>query len=124
MDVNQVLLEGVVDSYGDKPPVEVRFTTNGNAVASFQLKTEEVVKGKTFSTWHDIVAWNTLGEDCGAYQKGTRLSIKGRLSKRSWEDKEGKKRYKTEVVASEIGVIGGEANQSSFGIVDDSEIPF
>ena len=121
MDVNQVLLEGVVDSYGDKSPVEVRFTTNGNAVASFQLKTEEVVKDRTFSTWHDIVAWGDLGEACGEYPKGTRLAIKGRLSKRSWEDKEGKKRYKTEVVANEIEVVG-DTKQASVNEPDD--IPF
>lgn len=106
-DRNEVYLEGAIDAYGDKAPVEVRYTKTGAAVASFQLKTEEVFKKNTISTWHDITAWNELGEACGGYQKGTRLAIKGRLSKRSWEDKEGKKRYKTEVVANEINIITG-----------------
>lgn len=125
-DRNEVFLTGTVDSYGDKSPVEVRFTKGGASVASFQLKTEEVFKSKTISCWHDIIAWNELGEACGEYQKGTRLSIKGRLSKRSWEDKDtGKKRYKVEVVANEIEVVG-QVSQAEvpYGIVDDAEIPF
>ena len=122
MDRNEVILEGVLDSYGDKTPVEVRFTTGGHAVASFQLLTIEKFGGKDIKTWHDITAWRDIAEACGAYPKGTRLAVKGRLSKRSWEDKDGKKKYKTEVVASEVEAIGEMTEP--VGTVDFDDIPF
>ena len=122
MDKNIVSLEGVLDSYGDKVPVEVRFTTGGHAVASFQLLTVESFGGKDIKTWHDITAWRDVAEACGTYPKGTRLAVEGRLSKRSWEDKDGKKKYKTEVVASEVTVVGAVSNNNLSGrndAVDD-----
>lgn len=118
MDRNEVFLEGAVDAYGDNSPVEVRYTTGGHAVASFQLLTVESFNGKDSKCWHDITAWREIAERCGEYQKGTRLSIKGRLSKRSWEDKEGKKKYKTEVVASEIKEMGTRP------VKDEEDIPY
>jgi len=91
---------------------EVRYTSNGSAVANFSIATGETWTGKDGqknekTEWHNIVAWNKLGEICGEYlTKGKQVFIEGRLTTRSWEDRDGNKRYTTEIVASNMIMLG------------------
>jgi len=105
--VNKVILVG---NLGAEP--EVRYTPSGKTVASFNLATTEQWTGKdgekTEKTeWHRIVVWGRLGEICGEYlHKGSQVYIEGRLQTRSWEDREGNKRYTTEIVAQTMQMLG------------------
>ena len=139
--VNKVILIG---NLGRDP--EVRYTADGRAVANFSLATSEKWKDKNSgemterTEWHNIVAWGKLGEICGEYlAKGKQVYIEGRLQTRSWE-KDGVTRYTTEVVASEMKMLGtrdasGPYRQPEGNVVrkgptpsippgDDDDIPF
>ncbi len=97
---------------------EVRYTSNGSAVANFSMATNEVWTGKDGqknerAEWHNIVAWGKLGEICGEYlSKGKQVYIEGRLTTRSWEDRDGNKRYTTEVRADNMIMLGGPGSNS------------
>ena len=97
---------------------EVRYTANGSAVANFSLATNESWTGKDGqknerTEWHNIVAWGKLGEICGEYlTKGKQIYIEGRLTTRSWEDKDGNKRYTTEIRAENMIMLGGPGSGS------------
>lgn len=103
--VNKVILIGHL---GADP--EVRYTANGTAMARFNLATTEVYTDKDgnrqeLTEWHRIVAWRKLAEFCGQYlAKGRMVYIEGRLRTRSWE-KEGTKRYTTEIEARELQIL-------------------
>lgn len=105
--VNKVILLG---NLGSEP--ELRYTPSGKAVANFSLATHEQWTGKDGekgerTEWHKIVAWARLGEICGEYlHKGSPVYIEGRLQTRSWEDKEGNKRYTTEIIAQTMQMLG------------------
>jgi single-strand DNA-binding protein len=105
--VNKVILIGNV---GRDP--EVRYLDNETAVASFSLATSESYKDKngewqSKTEWHNIVAWrNTAKYVESKLKKGIQVFIEGKLTTRSWDDKEGNKRYTTEVVASSIRLLG------------------
>jgi len=92
---------------------EVRYTANGAAVANFSVATNETWTGKDGqkgerTEWHRIVAWGKLGEICGEYlSKGRPVYVEGRLTTRSWEDRDGNKRYTTEIRADNIIMLGG-----------------
>ena len=107
--INKVILIGRL---GQDP--EVRYMTDGTAVANFSIATSDEWKDKETgekrerTEWHRIVAWRRLGEICGEYlSKGRQVYVEGRLQTRSWEDKDGNKRYTTEIVASDIQFLGG-----------------
>ena len=106
--LNKVMLIG---NLGRDP--EVRYTSGGRAVANFTIATNESWKDKDGNQqdrteWHKIVAWGKLGEICGEYlSKGNRIYIEGRIQTRDWEDKEGNKRYTTEIVLNEMIMLGG-----------------
>lgn len=115
--VNKVILLG---NLGKDP--EVRYTPSGQAVARFSLATSDRWKDKNSgewqdrTEWHTIVCWAKLAETVGQYlTKGSSVYIEGRLQTRSWDDKEGKKHYSTEVVASELVMIGGRGAGASAG---------
>lgn len=105
--INKVILIG---NLGAAP--ELRYTPSGRAVASFRIATTEQWTGKdgekeTRTEWHRIVAWARLGEICGEYlKKGSQVYIEGKLQTRSWDDKEGIKRYTTEIVAQTMQMLG------------------
>jgi single-strand DNA-binding protein len=107
MSVNKVILVGHVGK-----DAEVRYIDSGVAVASFSLATSESYTSKsgekvTNTEWHNIVAWRGLAEFCGKYiQKGRQLYIEGRIRTRSYDDKEGIKRYITEILADTIQLLG------------------
>ena len=107
--INKAILVGRL---GSDP--EVRYTPSGVAVANFNIATSEEWKDKDTgekkerTEWHRIVAWSKLGEICGEYlSKGRQVYVEGRIQTRSWEDRDGNKRYTTEIVASDIQFLGG-----------------
>ena len=119
--VNKVILIG---NLGKDP--EVRYTGSGRAVASFSMATKETWVDKKDNSkkesteWHKIVAWGKLGEFCGEYMsKGKQVYVEGRLQTRSWDDKNGVKKYTTEIVAQKIQLLGSRGEQKK----GDSEIP-
>lgn len=88
---------------------EVRFTASGQAVANFNIATDEYAgKGKESRTeWHRIVAWGKTAEICKEYlHKGSQVHVEGRLQTRDWQDRDGGKRYTTEVVADRVTLLG------------------
>lgn len=106
MSVNKVILVGNV---GIDP--EVRYLEGGTAVASLRMATSETYKNKngeriTQTEWHNIVLWRGLAEITEKYvKKGMQLYVEGRLRTRSWDDKEGNKRYTTEIVADSMKML-------------------
>jgi len=111
--MNKVLLLGRL---GNDP--EVRYTTNGGAVANFNLATNESWTDKSGqkqerTEWHRVVVWGKLGELCGQYlTKGRQASLEGKLQTREWTDKEGNKRYTTEIVAQNVQFLGGPGDRA------------
>ncbi len=112
--VNKVILIG---NLGRDP--ELRKIANGTSVASFSLATTERYNDKSgerqdHTEWHNIVAWGKLAELVNQYlKKGRSAYIEGRLTTRSWDDKDGNKRYKVEIVANQIQFLGGRGDSSS-----------
>lgn len=113
--INKAILIG---NLGRDP--EVRFTPGGQAVSNFSIATTDRWKNKQSGNfeerteWHNIVAWGKLAELCKEYlSKGRQVYIEGRLQTRSWDDKEGKKRYTTEVVAQVVQFLGNRSDGAS-----------
>jgi single-strand DNA-binding protein len=119
--VNKVILVGHL---GADP--EVRYTPSGRAVANFSLATTERFTNKEGekeerTEWHKIVAWARLGEICGEYlTKGSQVYIEGRLQTRNWEDRDGNKRYTTEIVAQAMQMLGGSKKGGEAASVEES----
>lgn len=106
--VNKVILVG---NLGKDP--EVRYSPNGQAVANCTIATSESWKDKTSgekqerTEWHRVVFFGRLAEIAGEYlKKGAQIYVEGRLQTRKWQDKEGKERYTTEIVANEMQMLG------------------
>lgn len=102
---------------------EMRYTPQGNAVASFVVATnrEWVTQGekKQSVDFHNIVAWNKLAEICGQLlKKGIKVYVEGRLQTRDWTGDDGKKRYKTEVVIDDMIVLSPKKD----GTDEDGEV--
>jgi single-strand DNA-binding protein len=108
--VNKVILVG---NLGADP--EVRYASSGAAVVNFRIATSENWTNKeggkeTRTEWHRIVAFGKLAEICAEYlNKGKQVYVEGRLQSRSWEDKEGNKKWTTEIVANNVVMLGGAA---------------
>jgi single-strand DNA-binding protein len=107
--VNKVILIGHL---GQDP--ESRTTPGGTTVTNIRIATSESWRDKTSgemkeqTEWHGIVLWNKLGEIAAEYlKKGAQVYIEGRLQTRKWQDKQGNDRYTTEVVASDMQMLGG-----------------
>ncbi len=124
MSVNKVILIGRL---GADP--EVRYTPNGQPVATFRVATSEFWTDKNGqrqerTEWHRIVAYGKLAEICGEHlSKGRQVYIEGRLQTRSYEDRDGVKRYVTEIVAQEVVFLGDKPSSSGKGRTDDSLPP-
>jgi len=106
--INKAILIGRL---GSDP--EIRYTPSGVAVANFSIATSEEWKDKDTgekkerTEWHRVVAWRKLGEICGEYlSKGKQVYVEGRIQTRSWEDKDGNKKYMTEIVANDVQFLG------------------
>ena len=108
--VNKVILIG---NLGADP--EVRYTSGNQAVADLRLATSRRWRDKNNemqedTQWHRVVVWGRQAEQCKEYlSKGRQVFVEGRLQTRSWEDRDGNKRYTTEVVAQTIQFLGGGA---------------
>ncbi len=128
MSVNKAILVG---NLGRDP--EVRFTPGGRAVAKFPLATSEVWTDASGSRqertdWHNIVVWGKQAESCGQYlTKGRQAYIEGSIRSRQYDDKDGNRRYITEVVAQRVQFLGGtggaRASQESYGDLPAEEAP-
>ena len=98
---------------------ELRYTPNGKAVASFGVAVNRSYKDaagdkKEEVDFFDVVAWGKLAEIISQYGgKGQGVHIVGRLQNRSWEGTDGNKRNKTEIIASDISLVGGKGSGSS-----------
>lgn len=106
--VNRVTLLGHL---GKDP--ELKYTPSGQAVTKFSMATSERWKDKNGewqdrTEWHNIVLWAKMAETANQYlTKGSQVFIEGRLQTRSWDDKDGKKHYMTEIVAQDMVLLGG-----------------
>ncbi|MFO7874004.1 MAG: single-stranded DNA-binding protein [Bacteroidales bacterium] len=128
--VNKVILLG---NLGKDP--DVMTLESGVKVVRFPLATNEYYKGKDGepvekTEWHRVVLWRNRAELAEKYlSKGRQVYIEGRLQTRQWEDKEGNKRYTTEVVGDVINFIGGKPGQGgedtsrSGGEQTDDQVP-
>jgi single-strand DNA-binding protein len=105
--VNKVILLGRL---GKDP--EVRYTNSGTAITSFSMATSTSFTNKEGqkeekTEWHKIVAFGRLGEICGEYlAKGKQVYIEGRIQTRDWEDKDGNKRWTTEIIVQNMQLLG------------------
>jgi single-strand DNA-binding protein len=112
--LNKVMLIG---NLGRDP--EVRYTASGTAVAGFSVATSEKFKNKNGeweerTEWHNVTLWGRLAEIAGEYlAKGKTVYLEGRLQTRKWQDREGKDRYATEVVADKMQMLSGKGDGSS-----------
>ena len=120
--VNKVILVG---NLGKDP--EVRYSPNGGAVANITIATSESWKDKTSgekqekTEWHRVVFFGRLAEIAGEYlKKGAQIYIEGRLQTRKWQDKEGKDRYTTEIVANEMQMLGSREGRGAPSEFDQS----
>ena len=136
--VNKVILVG---NLGRDP--EVRYSANGAAVANVTIATTEQWKDRNSgenqerTEWHRVVFWGRLAEVVGEYlKKGSQVYVEGKLQTRKWQDQSGQDKYTTEVVASDMQMLGGRGGgggsapsgggQASSGGFDDfdDDIPF
>jgi single-strand DNA-binding protein len=124
MSVNKVILIGFV---GKDP--EVRHLEGGTSVAKFTLATSESYKNKsgeiiTSTEWHNIIAWRQLAELIEKWVfKGKQLYIEGKITNRSFDDKDGNKKYITEIVADTIQFIGKKDEDQKPRSAETSELP-
>src|SRR5512139_227669 len=107
--INKVILIG---NLGQDP--ESRTTPGGTTVTNLRIATSESWRDKQTgemkeqTEWHTVVLWNRLGEIAAEYlRKGSQVYVEGRLRTRKWQDKSGNDRYTTEIVASEMQMMGG-----------------
>lgn len=107
--INKVILVG---NLGKDP--EIRYSAAGAAIANITIATSDNWKDKQTgekqerTEWHRVVFFNRLAEVVGEYlKKGSQVYVEGRLQTRKWQDKEGQDRYTTEIVASEMQMLGG-----------------
>jgi single-strand DNA-binding protein len=120
---------------------ELRTTTSGTSVCEFRLAINESWfdkasnERKERTEWIRVIVWGKSGENCAKYlSKGSKAFVEGRIQTREWQDKDGNKRYTTEIVANSVqflstkGSAGGGSHAPSGGggsqPFDDSEIPF
>lgn len=105
----------IVGRLGRDP--EIRYTSSGTPVANFSVATDEKWTGQdgtrqTKTEWHNIVAWSKLAEICEQYlRKGKLVYIEGRIQTREWDDRDGNKRRTTEIVASNMQMLGSKGEE-------------
>lgn len=106
--VNKVIIIG---NLGAKP--DLKYLPSGQAVCEMRLATTDSYNDKQGvrqdrTEWHRVVCWGKTAENAGKYlDKGRQVYVEGRLQTRSWDDKDGNKRYTTEVVANQVVFLGG-----------------
>jgi single-strand DNA-binding protein len=114
--VNKVILVGHLGANPD-----MRYTPSGSGVCELRLATNETWTDKSGqrqerTEWHRVVVWGKTAEHCSRYlSKGRQIYLEGRLQTRSWEDKDGNKRYTTEIVAETVQFLGGGRGEGGGG---------
>ena len=115
--INKVILVG---NLGQDP--ETRYMPSGKAVTNLRLATSDSWKDKQTgeqreqTEWHSVVMYDRLAEIAAEYlRKGSQIYVEGRLKTRKWQDKEGKDRWTTEIVADEMNMLGGKGGGASAG---------
>jgi single-strand DNA-binding protein len=112
--LNKVMIIGQL---GRDP--EMRYTPSGRPVTSFSVATTRSWTSsegdrREETEWFNVVAWGNLAEICKQYlHKGQPVYVEGRLQTRGWEDQEGKKHFRTELVANEVIILGDRRAESS-----------
>jgi len=112
--LNKAMLIG---NLGQDP--EVRYTQNNTAVATLSIATSERYRDSNGETqerteWHRVVAWGKTAEICQSYlKKGSKVYIEGPIQTRSWEDKDGQKRYTTEIKALNLVMLDSRGSSSN-----------
>ena len=113
--VNKALIVGTL---GQDP--EVRYTSNGGAVANISVATNESWRDKATgeaqerTEWHRIVIFGKLGEIASQYlKKGSQAYFEGKIKTNKWQDQSGNDRYTTEIVANEMQMLGRRSEQAS-----------
>ena len=115
--INKVILVG---NLGADP--DTRYMPSGKAVCNIRIATSETWKDRQSgdqqerTEWHSVVMYDKLGEIAAEYlRKGSQVYIEGKLRTRKWQDKEGKDRYTTEIIADQMQMLGGRSGGSSGG---------
>ena len=114
--LNKVLLIG---NLGKDP--ELRYTPDGLAILKFPMATTERFTDKSGNkaekaVWHNIVAFDKMGQTLANYlKKGKQIFVEGRINNRSYDDKEGNKKYITEIVATNIVLLGSKGDNLQSG---------
>lgn len=140
MSVNKIILLGRL---GTEP--ELKYLPNGSAVCNFTLATSEKYTDKNGekkenTEWHKIVVWGKIAELCNQYlKKGSQAFIEGKIQTRSYDDKDGNKKYITEINASSVQFLDSKSSDSemvksakeTFGVkgkasnfITDEDVPF
>jgi len=124
MSVNKAILVG---NLGKDP--EIRFTGTGRAVCKFPLATttswtDNDGNKQERTEWHNIIVWGKQGENCGKFlSKGRQVFVEGEIRSRSYDDKDGNKRYITEIIAMNVRFLGGGAGGGRGGSGGDPGFP-
>ena len=106
--INKVILIGNLGR-----DVELRYTSKGTAVATLNMATTDVWNDKTGqhqekTEWHRVVLWGKTAESLSEYLvKGRQIYVEGRLQTRQWDDRDGNKRYTTEIRSDRLVLLGG-----------------
>ncbi len=122
MSVNKVILIGRL---GKDP--ETRYMPNGEAVTNATLATSENWKDKSGvkqekTEWHNLVFYRRLAEIAGEYlKKGSMVYVEGKLQTRKWQDKEGRDRYTTEIIADQMQMLGGKSTGGNYEVVEEQQ---
>jgi single-strand DNA-binding protein len=108
----------LIGNVGREP--EVRHLDSGVSTTTITVATSESYTDKTTgerrtsTEWHNVVLWRQLAEFAEKYiRKGSQIFVEGKLRTRSWDDKDGQKRYTTEVVADVVRLLGGRREDNS-----------
>lgn len=109
----------VLGNLGADP--EMRYTANGNAVATFSVAVNEQWTGsdgerQARTEWYSIVTWGRTAENCAQYlSKGDQVFVEGRMQTRSWDGNDGAKHYRTELVAQRVNFLNTKKSGGSGG---------
>jgi single-strand DNA-binding protein len=120
--VNKVILIG---NLGKDP--ELRYTPGGQPVATFSLatterRTDKNGQRKETTEWHNIVVFGKTAEIVNQYlKKGRSCYLEGKITNRSWDDRDGNKKYKTEIIANTVQFLGGGGGGASGGASNAAE---
>ncbi len=120
--LNKVIIIG---NLGRDP--EMRYTPSGKPVTSFSVATSRswvTADGerRDATEWFNVVAWGNLAEICNQYlRKGSKVYVEGHLQTRCWDDEQGQKHYRTELVASEMIMLDSRAPDTEFKDEPDTE---